>query len=547
MPQEHTLTLKSPYKSIIALPSVTLPSFVVLTGANGSGKSHALEALKNGYLRSSLSSNPQSEIALYDWNTIIPNDTGRYVPAQEKINRSNVFAQIQNIRQQQLQQLQANAGQLGVPAEHFTGWDRVRKLLDQVYLTEILGDPARAQNTGANLLNQLRNAAAHVHVGVGQNQNLRESSNRLLSAEPMAFLFDDEVAFFKHEQFLWGEVNPFQQAFARLFCTYRDLQRSNLVLVGAQERGILDKAPLDEPEFLKTYGPPPWEFVNSILELNGLGFTIDYPKLSDDASYEPRLTKRSTDAEIRFSDLSSGERILMSFALCLYNSVERRRAKTFPKLLLLDEIDAPLHPSMVRFLLRTIEHTLVRESEVAVILATHKATTVGLAPDDAIYLMNPNGPAIQKTTKSRALSILTEGVPTMSISFDGRHQVFVESSRDAKIYDGLYQRYKSEINSERSLAFIPVGSTDPTGQDTSSGCSQVRSFVNRLVAAGNQTVFGLVDWDSRNNPNDHIRVLCHQRRDALENLILDPVLVIAALAHHNAEDALTLPPTFIQR
>src|SRR6516165_2777073 len=140
MAQQHTLTSQSPYKSIITLPSVTLPPFVVLTGANGSGKSHALEALKNGHLRSSLASNPQTEIALYDWNSIIPSDTGRYVPAQEKINRSNVFGNIHSFRQQQLQQLQMNAGQLGIPANHFTGWDRVRKLLDQDYLGELLGD-----------------------------------------------------------------------------------------------------------------------------------------------------------------------------------------------------------------------------------------------------------------------------------------------------------------------------------------------------------------------------------------------------------------------
>src|SRR5256885_10852409 len=46
------------------------------------------------------------------------------------------------------------------------------------------------------------------------------------------------------------------------------------------------------------------------------------------------------------------------------------------------------------------------------------------------------------------------GVPTISISFDGRRQVFVESSRDAATYDRLFQRYKSEVGSERSLIFI---------------------------------------------------------------------------------------------
>lgn len=67
--------------------------------------------------------------------------------------------------------------------------------------------------------------------------------------------------------------------------------------------------------------------------------------------------------------------------------------------------------------------------------------------------MNPVGPKVEKVSRSAALSLLTAGVPTLSVSFDGRRQVFVESRTDAGVYELLYQRYKSHLNSECSLVF----------------------------------------------------------------------------------------------
>jgi hypothetical protein len=64
--------------------------------------------------------------------------------------------------------------------------------------------------------------------------------------------------------------------------------------------------------------------------------------------------------------------------------------------------------------------------------------------------------------------------------------------------------------------------------------------VKQLADGGNQTVLGLVDWDGNQQQTSRIRVLCHNVRNGLENLILDPVLVVAALAHHSAETARAL-------
>ena len=79
----------------------------------------------------------------------------------------------------------------------------------------------------------------------------------------------------------------------------------------------------------------------------------------------------------------------MSFALCLYHAADQSTAVDFPKVLLFDEIDAPLHPSMSRSLLRTIQKTLVEEHGIFVILTTHSPSTVALAPDTAWVITSP--------------------------------------------------------------------------------------------------------------------------------------------------------------
>jgi len=52
--------------------------------------------------------------------------------------------------------------------------------------------------------------------------------------------------------------------------------------------------------------------------------------------------------------------------------------------LLLDEVDASLHPSMIKNLLDVIEKIFLKNG-CKVILATHSPTTVALAPEESIY------------------------------------------------------------------------------------------------------------------------------------------------------------------
>ena len=66
--------------------------------------------------------------------------------------------------------------------------------------------------------------------------------------------------------------------------------------------------------------------------------------------------------------MSSGEKVLISLVFYLYSSQEKN---VFPKLLLLDEPNAHLHPTMTQQFLNVVKNVLVDKFNVRVIMTTH--------------------------------------------------------------------------------------------------------------------------------------------------------------------------------
>jgi predicted ATPase len=535
----HSLSFSRVHKSITSLDEITLPKFVVLTGVNGSGKTHLLTAIKGGEINSTLVSDINSDVRLFDSTNIVPTDTGSFDPFHDQSKRGQWFQTLKNQRDQYFPGLQSFALSHEIPGKLCSSIEKI-SALSQSDLTDIFSDPAKGENVWNLLQVQVRqmgnSVASNTFNQIGDDY-WRKNAQLLAQTSPELFMSSTRTEFFRNSNFLWGDVDPFQQAFGQVFVTYRTLIHDNDRLEKYPPPGNHNEKFLSGVDFIDEYGPPPWDFVNQILEESNLSFRVDSPPLHETGAYEPKLRKASHDIEMGFQDLSSGEKVLMSFALCLYNSREGRQAKKFPRLLLLDEVDAPLHPSMTVSLLNTIQNVLVNDRNVCVIMTTHSPSTVALAPEDSIYAMDPSGPRLVKTTKGNALSLLTAGVPTLSISFSGRRQVFVESRTDASLYDSLYQKYKPKLNSERSLAFVEVGRTNGEGVEQSGGCEQVSRLVTTLNEYGNQSVLGLVDWDGRQKSTTRIHVLAVGIRDGLESLLFDPALMVALVIRENSKFA----------
>src|SRR5690606_37864812 len=111
------------------------------------------------------------------------------------------------------------------------------------------------------------------------------------------------------------------------------------------------------------------------------------------------------------------------------------------------------------------------------IVSTHSPSTVALSPDEAIFVVNKfDEPKIEKSTKDRALNILTAGVPSFSVNYENRRQVFVESPNDVIFFEKLYRILSNSLSPEISLSFISSGEsrTDKNGIKISN-CEQVEN------------------------------------------------------------------------
>ncbi|WP_448104060.1 AAA family ATPase [Pedobacter panaciterrae] len=172
-------------------------------------------------------------------------------------------------------------------------------------------------------------------------------------------------------------------------------------------------------EFVRVHGVSPVERINEVLrEYDCNGYQL-YA-----SQHEPHLGQQPNDIQVQvqlhnsigsyytsFEQLSSGEQTLIALSLLIYKS----RKKIIPRLLLLDEIDSSLHPSMIKRLLSVIENVFIDKLQLKVIMATHSPTTVALCSSDVIYIVNRTG--VEKLTpldKGKAIGILTEGFAALS-------------------------------------------------------------------------------------------------------------------------------------
>ncbi|CAL4868257.1 hypothetical protein MMA231_02532 [Asticcacaulis sp. MM231] len=522
-----TLTFHQSHLSIVRFPQTSLPDFTLITGPNGAGKSHLLQAIYQGLIKTDVAPEQNagdlSRIRLFDWSTMIPQDTGFFSSENIRQERQNLYSQYTNLKLNHgwLEPARNIIRDYGLSDEYLSEPGRVASLSD-IDLASLLGDIEKVAALRQGLIPQLNQFEHNVlsNLSVDMREQLRAVSAS--TKRPISALLERDIL--SPAIPTWGQNDLFQQNFAKLFVAYRDLLLANNLAEYRASKGN-EATFLTEQEFIEKHGPAPWDFVNEFVRDAGLDFSINSPVLDEYTQFQPMLTKRSTGVPVAFSALSSGEKVLMSFAFCVYYSNDRRQLSVQPKVLLLDEIDAPLHPSMSKNVIDTITKTLIGTFGIKVIATTHSPSTVALAPEESIFTMIPGQSGLHKSSKASALNILTVGVPTISISYDGRRQVFVESPTDAQVYDSLYKLIKPKIVSDRSLEFVATGTRTSGGGDVNTGCDNVKRIVEDLSSAGNISVFGLLDWDGKNRPTDRISVLAFGSRNGIENVVFDPLLI----------------------
>lgn len=468
------------YKSLEPIqPPIGLPNFVVLSGLNGAGKSQLLAGINQNLIILSENNQRLQPVKFVDHSTLAPNDSVTVLYENLRKASQHILTQFENYKK----------NKLTIPAltlENVIGDAKFRKIIQDI-----------AKNVGKEV------------------DSLSE---------------DD---FFRHYPLEDGlnQADIFYQNFSSLFKRYQVKQYENDVNEFRNQKYGNVKY-LSNDEFERIYGEPPWLFVNQIIKEASLDYHINSPQSQHpEAPFELKLVNNYNGAEINFSDLSSGEKVIMSLALSLYNS---KFDIDFPKVLLMDEPDSHLHPSMTKQFLDVIQKVFVLEKGVKIIMTTHSPSTVALAPEDSLFVMNKTGARIAKTSKDKALRILTAGVPTLSISYENRRQVFVESKHDVFFYENVYEKLRSKLVPEISINFISSG---VGGQGN---CNEVKEIVNKLTSYGNRSIYGIIDWDKKNDGNEFVKVLGKGRRYSIENYIFDPILLAAFLYREKFIDRTTL-------
>lgn len=359
------------------------------------------------------------------------------------------------------------------------------------------------------------------HIG---DQNHKRAIKAVLEKSHLPIEEQTEDLFRKYFDF--STLVPeemFASQFATVFKAYHTrLEENRYQLFKNKEYGEANLVLSDE-EFIAIYGPKPWDLINEILRNAKLPYIVNDPLLQNkESEFSLQLNNPESGLSIQVNDLSTGEKVLMSLALAIYNATETG-AKL--DLLLLDEPDAGLHPEFSRLLIESLNEYIYKRAGVSVIITTHSPTTVAVADGIHIYEMDKAQKKPIKSNHEDAIRILTSEIKNLRINIEKRRQIFVENNYDVEYYEKIYRIIKYDAGIH--LQFIP-----PHGR-LGTNCTDVIDIVTKLRELGNDLVYGIIDWDLTNNENDYIKVLGENKRYSIESYIFDPIYLILLLLREN--------------
>jgi ABC-type lipoprotein export system ATPase subunit len=503
------IIFKGKYKSINQISWSNIPAFSVITGKNGTGKSQLLDLIKAGIIK--------------EWEDILPNP-----PSQLPIISDEIY-RIEDLVFLRGEWVLSNLGAISLGSvqqertKFYRDFQKRQKYLKRLNASNIQEERKKHKKN-------------HNHTQLVDFFDDLIEDNQLYNEKTLTK--EDFFDMIPNNLLTDVRLQATNSNIGKIFYNYR------LDLIQAKVEGKT------EEDFIKENSEKPWIQINTIFKDIDLPFELNNPEKSNIRdSYTPVLKNILTEEPINFSELSSGEKVLVSLVFWLFNSNDKG---VFPKILLLDEPDAHLHPSMTKQFINIVKNILCDKYGVRVIMTTHSPSTVSIAPEESLFLMKKDGHRIEKSIKDSALGILTAGLPSFSVNYENRRQIFVESPNDVLFYERLYSKLQKHLIPEISLTFISSGEskTDKFGQKVAN-CGQVINICKTLRNAGNKFVWGIIDWDTDNEPDKYpfIKVLGDGDRYAIESYLFDPILVAAIVLRekliNKSEFGLTEDETYL--
>ena len=456
------------YKSIDELVWENIPPFAVLTGVNGSGKTQLLELL--AYKLSNTKPPPHIDIA---GTKIVASETFGastvvYIAGTNALSQSNVG--IEQIRQ--------------VPG---------------LLLRQFNQQGGQAQDIS------LASRYAWLARWIKDNQLAGKAEQAIVAQLP------SDLSFMLDEADVIGGL-------AHIFAAHH--LKVAQTLVRERSRGETDSK-LERA---------PWELLNDALATAEFAYRVVSPVETDlHLHYSLMFRQVGTQTDILPTALSSGEQAIVKLFAWLFYTENYRRV---PKLYLLDEPDAHLHPSLTRQFMAILKDVLVDQYGIRVILSTHSPSTVALAPPGSVFEMFRSAPRIVRSSSiAHTVGLLTAGL--LVVSRDTRF-VFVEDEDDVEFYSAVWDiltdkgpsKAPNGVEPSPSIVFLPA-SLGSGPAKIGGGYTVVIKHVAKFDQAPLDALFrGLIDMDLGNVSTSRIQVI---GRHSIENYLFDPLIVYALL------------------
>ena len=390
------VTLKTPYRSIKQMDGFDLPDFAVLIGRNGVGKTQLLTGISEGHIVVSGLSRPGIE--LYNFSSFRSSDSRPSNWGASEFPRTTVERYFTPTVGDPLVKVAEDIFHDTIKTfnlEH--DFDRRREFVEQCReIVRSLPDFAVLTASGGN------DATPSYFNAIQRQVIQRLSGDKQRRNRPSNTVGNDQAILvslaYKVDQYWWAhtEGEKSDKSVQTLLREYREAESPPWDTL----RSTLDRMreSSDDPELFN------FDFSDPEQDILSYANHRDY-------SFTAMFVNRATGDSYSLDSLSSGEKIILSMCFATYNKTIGQRQ---PGLLLLDELDAVLHPSMISVLLAGLNELFVTAGT-PVIMATHSVTTVSCLDEGVVFRMSRFGRrvSVHPVTRTQAVEELSEGLATL--------------------------------------------------------------------------------------------------------------------------------------
>lgn len=464
------LQFREKHLSISQFNTVELADFTVLTGVNASGKSHLLDAIEQRKVV--IEGMENANIVRFNYETFKLENEGAYNAQQISAERDAAW----NYFQQFQPSIHTWRSSIGDDYINISGNCKE----DKKSFWDVSNVPA---------VNQYKqNINSHFSQPHIKSNPQSKGIFSIIKNLPYSIDEIDQTDFLSIYKPYTFKNDFLPQELGKIIWDYYIKYDRNQMNEYQNEKHDKQLPVLNESQFVSKNGEKPWDVLNKVLsKFDSLDYVVSSPEGSDVFSnFQLKLihTKKE-NLKVDFSSLSSGERVLMALVASVYKAASDN---IFPDILLLDELDASLHPSMMKNMLAVIKDIFL-DKGIKVILVTHSPTTIALAPEESIFVMAKDGiDRISKKTQQDALRILTEGFATL----DEGIMIFDEAVQNTL---SIISEGKNTVLIQKALDFYNViGVKVITGLEDASGKKQLKTLFDFFWRATHKNKVIFV-WD----------------------------------------------------